>query len=318
MRADGILVIDKPAGLTSRKTVGVIQELAGVEKAGHAGTLDPLATGVLIVCLGRATLLSGYLSRGKKSYQVRAELGRETDTYDIEGRVLREVPPSVTMEEVIEAAEEVARAGTQVPPPYSAVKYRGKPLYHYARKGIAITPEPRRVEIDSVEVVSLGGSDGSLQMELLVDCGPGTYVRSIVSDIGNLLGCGACVTGLRRVKSGSFSIDEAIGFDELVSLGREAALEAMVSIEDATGEMPSATVREEAVLAVKMGKRLEVGQLEKGEVPESGIEFRVLSPEGVLLAIYGPQRSADPDDTAGRAVRVIRPPERDKGGNETT
>jgi len=298
---DGILIIDKPAGLTSRRVVSRVAELTGERKAGHAGTLDPLATGVLVTCLGRATLLSSYLAAGLKRYSTGALLGVETDTYDTDGRTVCTGDTSgVTREKILEAIEGMTGMVSQVPPAYSAVKHQGKPLYRYARSGEAVQARSRTVYIESIDLAGLEQSENRLAAHLDIVCGPGTYVRSLVHDLGATLGCGACVESLRRTASGAFDIASSITLEELEcsSVG-----ESLISLEDATREMPSAQVGDELATAVSMGKPIPVGSF---EVPEQGATFRVMDEGGTLVALYGPPR-VDDEGIAARAVRVVRP-----------
>ena len=310
MRANGVLPVDKPAGCTSRDVVAAVQRFCGVEKAGHCGTLDPLATGVLVVCLGRGTLVSRYLSAQGKSYEVEAMLGVETDTYDSMGTVTarRAVPPlsEVELEAVIERF-----GGTmeQVPPPYSAVKLRGRPLYSYARQGIEVEPEPREVRIDRIELVSLERRADDAQARLRVSCGPGTYIRSLVHDIGGVLGCGACVSALRRTRAGIFSIEDAVGLDELEGSDETAIAARVVTMERATDWMRTAVVSAETARGVRLGHPL-TGCWTRGGRRGPDETLRVLDEDGCLLAFYGPARVDDGPEIAARALRVIKPLER--------
>ena len=306
---DGILVVDKPRGITSRQVVTKIGRHIGAEKAGHAGTLDPLATGVLVVCIGRSTLLSRYLSGQGKTYRVDALLGVETDTYDIEGEVRGgKSADALNLDQVEVALEGFKGSLVQEPPPYSAVKHNGKPLYYYARRGLRVKPRPRRVKVDSIEVVSFEkGSDG-VHLRLELSCGSGTYVRSIVHDLGRSLGCGACVFSLRRARSGDFSEDSAVPLERLLSLGSRGLMEIMVSLEDATISMPGVSVSTEGERGTALGEPLRHEWISSPcEDPEEEVTFRILNGEGDLIALYGPPRPEDGPEIRGRAVRVIRP-----------
>jgi len=303
LSADWVLIIDKPAGITSRRAAAKAGELTGAPKAGHAGTLDPLATGVLVVCLGRATLLSSYLGGGTKEYEVEALLGISTDTYDVDGKVVsRRDASGVTAERVERALEGFAGKLKQVPPPFSAVKHGGKPLYRYARRGDAVPHVERTVVIDSATLQGISLAEVGLIARIHIVCGPGTYVRSIVHDLGEELGCGACVASLVRTVSGGFTLADSVTLDELERVGPALAASRAISIEDATREMPSLPVAGELATAVSMGKPLGAGE---AEVPADGV-FRVLDGEGKLIALYGPARQDD-EGIAARAVRVLRP-----------
>ena len=303
MPADWVLIIDKPPGITSRQAAARAAELTGAAKAGHAGTLDPLATGVLVVCLGRATLLSSYLGAGTKEYQVEALLGTSTDTYDIDGKVVsRRDASGVTAAEVERALEGFVGEHEQVPPPFSAVKHGGRALYQYARKGVEIPRIERTVVIDSATLVGLSLGEEGLIARIHIVCGPGTYVRSVVYDLGEKLGCGACVASLVRTVSGVFTLADSVTLDELERLGPALAASRAISIEDATRGMPSVPVSGELATAIAMGKPLAAGA---AVVPADGV-FRVLDGRGKLIALYGPARSDD-EGIAARAVRVLRP-----------
>lgn len=306
MKRDGVLIIDKPSGITSRQAVSRIKSLAGVKKAGHTGTLDPLATGVLLVCLGRATLLSSLLSEGKKRYRVEARLGMETDTLDTDGEIVRRTENvNVLPEEIIKISKSFLGTIEQVPPGYSAVKYMGKPLYAYARKGIRIEPAPRRVNIEKIELIAVKTNDNDIRIELEVDCGPGTYIRSLVSDIGSALGCGACVSGLRRIQSGGFSIEDSVKLEDLTS-GKVNVDENILSIEKVSSHLPTVIVSPEGKSGVQCGKPIIKEWIDSGfgEIKPGQI-VRVVSENGKMLALYRGVERCDEHDYIAKAVRVI-------------
>ncbi|HSR31320.1 MAG TPA: tRNA pseudouridine(55) synthase TruB [Anaerolineae bacterium] len=207
----GILNIDKPPGMTSHDVVDAVRRVAGQRKVGHAGTLDPMATGVLLVCLGQATRVAEYLMAGRKCYQATIALGMATDTYDADGQISSSGGRTDFGQNEIEAALDrfVGRI-QQVPPMYSALKQNGQPLYKLARQGRAVERAPRQVEIFAVEL--LDWTPPSLIVE--VTCSAGTYIRSLAHDLGQWLGSGAYLAALVRLSSGRFSLEEA------VSLGR--------------------------------------------------------------------------------------------------
>ena len=215
----GIVLVDKLPGRTSFSVVRSVRKIFGVKKVGHAGTLDPFASGLLVVCIGRpATRLIGELMAGEKTYQATVVLGKISTTQDPEGEISESGPVDSIDRETIETALTGFR-GTilQTPPQFSALKHKGKPLYHYARKGITITKEPREVTIHELELGRvLSTSDQSqMSMELLVRCSKGTYIRSLAEDIGKALGCGGYLSGLRRTRSGCFSVDDSLPGDSL-------------------------------------------------------------------------------------------------------
>lgn len=210
----GVVLIDKPVGPTSHDVVAAVRRAVGQKRVGHAGTLDPLADGLLLVMLGPATRLSEYLSGHDKTYEVEAKLGVETDTYDAEGQVTaRWEGPLPTDEELSRAVSRFVGSFSQTPPSFSAVKVQGRPLYHMARLGKALQAPARPVTIYSLEWTR----PASDLVSLRVCCSAGTYIRSLVHDLGASLGCGAHVTRLRRTRSGAFSVKQAVPLPEALA-----------------------------------------------------------------------------------------------------
>ena len=207
---DGIFLVDKPEGLTSFAIVRQIRRLLGIKKVGHAGTLDPFATGLLIVCVGRtATRHIELFMSGRKTYLARLQLGVETETQDPEGAVTRTAPvPELNPAAVVACLQQHAGPQMQAPPPYSAAKHKGKPLYIYARQGVLIEKAAKPIEIHSLDY--LGYDAETRQMTIAVECSRGTYIRVLAADIGRSLGCGAHLVGLRRTQSGLFSVDDSV------------------------------------------------------------------------------------------------------------
>jgi tRNA pseudouridine55 synthase len=212
---DGIFNIDKGLGITSHNVVARVRRLLKQKRVGHAGTLDPLASGVLPILVGQATRLAEYLSESGKAYRALIRFGAETTTYDGEGEVTREAPVALTRDEIQAALPEFLGEQDQRPPIYSAIKRGGRPLYALARAGEAVTAEPRRVRIDALELLAWDSPD----LLLAVECGKGTYIRSIAHDLGARLGPGAFLAALVRWRSGPFRLEESISLDRL-----EAAL----------------------------------------------------------------------------------------------
>jgi len=206
----GVLLIDKPVGPTSFRIVQMVRRGLGVKKVGHAGTLDPFASGLLIVCVGReATRLVPQLMEGDKEYQAMLRLGITTDTHDPEGKIIAEGPVT---EEHLNRLPQVAAAflgeQEQTPPAYSAVKHLGKPLYAYARQGQPVSKPPRRIIIHQLTIEAVDRA--ALTVTLRVRCGKGTYIRTLAHDLGRELGCGAYLVALRRLASGPFRVETAI------------------------------------------------------------------------------------------------------------
>jgi tRNA pseudouridine55 synthase len=217
----GILNVDKPLGWTSHDVVGLVRRLTGQRQVGHAGTLDPLATGVLLVTVGAATRLSDYLMHGRKCYLARVRLGQRTTTDDAEGPVIEERPTDdVTVEGAKAALAPFLGTIEQIPPAYPAIKKDGVPAYKLARQGKAPEMASRTVRIDGLALIRL--ENGLL--DLLVWCGSGTYIRALARDVGARLGCGAHLAALRRLSSGDFGVDTAVGVQEMRALAADGLL----------------------------------------------------------------------------------------------
>lgn len=208
---DGVINVLKPKGITSFDVVRDIRKIAKIKKVGHTGTLDPLASGVLPVCIGKATKIVDYIMEGTKTYRVEMKLGTTTDTYDREGTVLEEKEVSVSPTEVEKAIEKYKGDIKQVPPMYSALKVNGRKLYDLARKGIEVEREARKIQIHDICILSI-------DMPYIifdVKCSKGTYIRSLCFDIGNDLGSGAVMWNLERLEASPFNIKEAIKLEDL-------------------------------------------------------------------------------------------------------
>lgn len=210
---DGLLVINKPSGKTSHDIVYLVRRITGEKRVGHAGTLDPLATGVLVICLGQAVRVSEYLINHDKTYRARVRLGIETDTYDATGRVTAtrqvDLPPSA----IATALDSFVGKIYQTPPAHSAIQRDGVRSYKLARRGIEVEMEPRQVDIHSIRLREIHGDD----VEFDVHCGKGTFVRSLAHDLGAKLGVGAHLAGLVRLASGPFTIEESLTIEEFES-----------------------------------------------------------------------------------------------------
>jgi tRNA pseudouridine55 synthase len=203
---DGVLLLDKAAGITSNRALQQIKRLYRAQKAGHVGTLDPLATGLLPVCLGEATKFAGTLLESDKAYRTIIKLGERTDTADAEGQVIETRAVSVRRDQLDAILARFRGAIEQIPPMYSAIKLSGKPMYEFARQGQTIERKPRSIQIHSLKII---GFDAPM-LELDIICSKGTYIRSLAEDIGMALGCGGHVWALRRTAVGSFGIDQAV------------------------------------------------------------------------------------------------------------
>ena len=208
---DGLLVIDKPQGCTSHDAVGKCRKLLNTKKIGHTGTLDPLATGVMVVCVGKATKLSDMLMCDDKIYEVTMQFGIQTDTADITGNVLKSEDINIDRELLQEVLKYFIGKQEQVPPMYSAIKQDGKKLYELARKGIEVERKAREIEIFSIDSVLLRGNE----LCFTTHVSKGTYIRVLCEDIAKKIGTIATMTSLRRIQSGCYTIDEAISLDEV-------------------------------------------------------------------------------------------------------
>lgn len=208
---NGIILVDKPQNWTSHDVVGKLRGILHERRIGHSGTLDPLATGLLVVFVGRATRAVEFAEADSKEYIAGLRLGITTDTQDITGNVLRETQQNVTENELKSVISEFLGDIQQIPPMYSAIKVDGKKLYELARKGESVERKPRNVSISKIEICDMDGEDYILD----VCCSKGTYIRTLCNDIGEKLGCGACMSSLRRVKAGAFSIEDAHTIEEI-------------------------------------------------------------------------------------------------------
>ncbi len=235
-----VFIIDKPAGPTSFKMVSGVRRALGIKKVGHAGTLDPFATGLLIVCAGRpATRMISQMMVGQKEYHATLCLGIETETLDPEGAVTAKHPVGCLRAEQIEECLRLFRGQLlQVPPVYSALKHHGKPLYYYARQGINIVKDPRPVFIETLERLDDGGDLEGKEtafLSLRIVCSKGTYIRSLAADIGRCLGCGAYLLQLRRIKSGCFTVADSLpGAELFLPDARQRLLARALSVDDIT------------------------------------------------------------------------------------
>jgi len=208
---DGILLIDKPKGFTSHDVINVVRKILNIKRVGHAGTLDPDATGLLVVCVGRATRYSEEYSAADKAYRVELQLGIETDTYDLSGQVLAQKEVQVSESDLRSAARHFLGEQDQTVPIYSAVKIKGRKLYEYARKGIPVDLPTRRIHVYSLDLISYQPPYGVFEMVV----SKGTYVRSLAHDLGKKLGCGAATKEIRRIRCGILNVDQAIPLDGL-------------------------------------------------------------------------------------------------------
>ena len=275
----GIICLDKPRDMTSFMAVKKASRILGVKKAGHTGTLDPMATGVLVIMLGHCTRFIELLPEHKKSYTARVKLGLTTDTLDITGEILTQNDVNVTEEQLLNVAEQFKGEILQTPPMYSALKKDGERLYDLARKGIEIERESRKITIEKLEIYDFDGIEFSMD----VTCSAGTYIRSLCDDIGKVLGCGAVMTELRRTQANGFGIENAVTLEELEKLVSEKKEESVItSVEKALMSYPEIAVTSPQANRFHNGGALGYERLHGNY--SVGI-YRVYSPERKLLGL---------------------------------
>jgi len=288
---NGILIVDKPQGMTSHAVVGRVRRLFGLRKVGHAGTLDPLATGVLVVALGQATRILQYLMEENKVYRASLILGKITDTQDSEGVVLAEHETDHLEKEEINAAC-MAMIGSyeQMPPMYSALKKDGVPLYKLARQGIEVARKTRSVTIFDLHTVSVAPPEITFE----VTCSKGTYVRTLCHDIGLKLGCGAHLTALRRIQSAPFDEKEAVSLEDIEKASPEDRHRFLLSIGEALRDYPALGVCEEGIQKLRYGIPPTLDMLTEKVTLEEGTLALLVSNKGPLaLARYAPSRERE-------------------------
>ncbi len=274
--ATGVLNIDKPAGMTSHDVVARVRRLTGIRRVGHAGTLDPLATGVLLVCVGPATRIVEYLQRGRKVYETTVRLGQETDTYDADGEVVAERPvPDFSLTEVDEALNAFRGEITQTPPAYSAIKQNGQPLYKLARAGVAVDVPTRQVTIDAIEILDWRNPE----LHLRITCSPGAYIRSIAHDLGRKLGVGGHVQSLRRVASGSWRVEDAVTLAALQAAGEDWS-RYLHGLRGALSMLPPLVLPADLAYRFALGQRLSLP-----DPPTTPSDLRVLGPGERFIGI---------------------------------
>lgn len=272
----GVLVVDKPIGLTSHDVVQIIRRGTGIRRAGHTGTLDPRASGVLVILVGPAVRLSEYVSASDKRYQATIQLGSSTDTYDSEGEITQTSEVGeISEEDFNEILQKFVGEIEQIPPPYSAVKVKGRKAYEMARQGEDVDLEPRIINVYSLEILEWAPPEAVID----VYCSSGTYVRSLAHDLGRELGTGAHLIGLRRTKSGRFTLRDAVPLRRL-----QESFEAgdwyrfLIPAAEALSDWPMIELDPDEVELVRHGHRVPAGPEDKGWV-------RAVSQQGDLVAL---------------------------------
>lgn len=294
---DGVLVVDKPVGPTSHDVVAKVRRALKEKKVGHTGTLDPMATGVLPLVLGRATKIARFLTGSRKVYAATIRLGRSTTTMDAEGETLEEHPVAVSEAQIRSVLEAFRGDIEQIPPMYSAKKLDGRPLYELARQGVEVEREPKQVHIHDIQLQQLASPD----VQVHLTCSAGTYVRALAHDVGAKLGCGGHLFALRRIGSGVFAQDDAVPLEQVMQ-SPQTAREQILPLSRALRELPSVDVPKHLGRMLVQGHQLTVADLRAADVTAFGPDAYVTLSmgDGQLLAVA---RSLIGTDALGQARR---------------
>lgn len=274
-KVDGVLLLDKPAGLTSNTALQKAKRLFRAEKAGHTGTLDPFATGLLPLCLGEATKFSQFLLDADKAYLAEVKFGVRTSSGDLDGEVIATRSVDLLETQVRQALEGFLGEIEQVPPMHSALKHQGRPLYEYARKGIEIERPARRVVVHSLELESFTGDACVLR----VHCGKGFYVRALADDLGEVLGCGAHLSGLRRTAVGRFDIADAVTPAQMEAFSEPERDARLLPADALITELPELALDPESAWQIAHGQAVWLPRLRVGAV------HRIYAPDGRFLGV---------------------------------
>lgn len=294
MFENGILNINKPEGWTSQDVVAKLRGRLHIRRVGHTGTLDPMATGVLPVCFGKATRIIEYYDDDFKTYEAEMKLGMVTDTLDSTGTVLETKPVDVSEEDVIQAIDSFRGWITQIPPKYSALKVNGKPLYKYAREGAEVEIKSRKIYVADIQPVEVNLGENRILFR--VTCSKGTYIRTICDDIGKKLGCGGTMTALQRTQSGCFRVEEARTLPEILEMTDEELERCVIPMDKTLVHLGRIELKSmESVPFYYNGREIDTGYvnvLASPAVPEAmqeesrlGDKYRVYDPEGKFLGI---------------------------------
>jgi tRNA pseudouridine55 synthase len=274
-QVSGLLLLDKPAGYTSNRALQIVKRLFRADKAGHTGTLDPFATGLLPICLGEATKFSSYGLEGDKRYRATLRLGVTTTTGDIEGEILARQDVTILQSDIDRVLPRFRGIISQIPPAYSALKVAGKPMYEYARKGIAVERKAREVEIKMLDRVSFEADAVAID----VRCSKGTYIRTLAEDIGAALGCGAHLSALRRTASAALTTEQAITLEQLEAMTEAQRDACLLPLDTLLQSVPS------IVLESRMVTRLQQGQVQEAHPDWLPGMVRIYNTEGLFVGL---------------------------------
>lgn len=295
---DGIINVYKEKGFTSHDVVAKLRGILHIKKIGHTGTLDPDAVGVLPVCIGKGTKLCDMITDTDKTYEAVMLLGISTDTQDISGNVLSKKDVAVDEKTLIETVDSFVGEYKQIPPMYSAIKVNGRKLYQLAREGIEIERSPRDVYIRSIHINDMNLQDGEPSVTMTVSCSKGTYIRTLCHDIGEKLGCGACMKSLSRTRVGRFHIDDSYTINQIAALNLKGELSSIVASVDSMFDYPRIQINKEYdkllyngnLLPLSAGKALDVGLADK---------VRIYNESGEFIGIYSM------DDSGYKPVKIF-------------
>lgn len=260
LNVHGIILLDKRLGVSSNRALQEVRRLFNANKAGHTGSLDPLATGLLPLCFGEATKVSALMLDDDKRYQVVVQLGVMTDTGDAEGEVIQVKPvPVLSQAEILTCLQQFTGGIDQIPPMYSALKQNGKKLYELAREGVVVNRKARRITIYALELLKFDNAQAVTpnQLTLDVSCSKGTYIRSLAEDIGHALGCGGTVTQLRRVAAGQFTIQQAKTIEQLTAMSEQELQYALIKVDTPLEHLPLVSLTSYQATAINYGQSIE-------------------------------------------------------------
>lgn len=296
---NGVLVIDKPSGMTSHDVVNVVRRLLHTRRVGHTGTLDPMATGVLVLVVGWATRLSRFVMASDKSYHAVIRLGETTTTYDAEGEIVDRHPVAADLDTLREALAAFEGTIEQIPPMYAAIKVGGKKLYELAREGKEIERKARTVTIYDIDLLAWEPPDLTIE----VTCSTGTYIRSLAHDLGQRLGCGGHLIALRRTRSGTFTLEDSHTLDDLERRHQDQLPNVLLPPREALRSMPAVTLSPGEALAIRYGQQVRLDQVAAAELVQAQDEA------GRLVAVLRRQNDV-------YQPKVVLPPPHDEVASE--